>query len=447
MVHQTMNTNKASATPASSNRIHMPDTPRKNFYTTRDSTACNAAPGEALHQRDGSRVHGLVATLLVLLAACTTTPPTPPTPPAPTPAVATRPTAQLTPVTYADLPGWQDDDIEAAWPALLRSCRALRNRPAWQKACAGVNDIAALDRSVQRAFIEAHFAPQRLTESGDSGDRSGAAGLITGYYEPLLRGSRTPRPPYTTPLYSVPDDLLTIDLASVYPQLAGMRLRGRLAGNKVLPYPSRGEIERGQLLKGKELVWVDSPIEAFFLQVQGSGRVELDATDAPDGRRETLRLGYADQNGHPYKSIGRWLVDQGELPLDQVSMQSISGWAAAHPERLSELLDSNPSYVFFRASPVTDPAVGPTGALGVPLTPQRSIAVDPSAIPLGTPVFLEMSEPGTGRLLRRLVVAQDTGGAIRGVLRADYFWGFGAAAGELAGRTRQQGRFWVLLPR
>jgi len=381
--------------------------------------------------------------LLVVLAACTTTPPAPPAPtPPPTPAPAPRPTAQLTPVRYADLPGWQDDAIEDAWPALLHSCRALRNRPAWQKACAGVNDIAAADRGAQRAFIETRFAPQRLADS------SGAdSGLVTGYYEPLLRGSRTPRPPYTTPLYGVPDDLLTIDLASVYPQLAGMRLRGRLAGNKVLPYPSRAEIERGGLLKGKELVWVDSPIEAFFLQVQGSGRVELDGPGGPNGRRETLRLGYADQNGHPYKAIGRWLVDQGELPLDQVSMQSITAWAAAHPERLTELLDSNPSYVFFRATPLTDPAVGPTGALGVPLTQQRSIAVDPSFIPLGSPVFLEMSEPVTGRLLRRLVVAQDTGGAIRGVLRADYFWGFGAAAGELAGRTRQQGRFWVLLPR
>lgn len=381
----------------------------------------------------------LMPLLVALLAACGTTPPAPTVPvPTPPPAVS-RPTPQLTPVSWTDLPGWQQDDITAAWPALLKSCRALRNRPAWQTACAGAADIAPNDGATQRAFIEARFAPQRLADSNGA-----TAGLVTGYYEPLLRGSRTPTPPFTTPLYGVPDDLLTIELASVYPQLAGMRLRGRLVGNKVLPYPSRGEIERGGLLKGKELVWVDNPIEAFFLQVQGSGRVEL---DGPDGRRETIRLGYADQNGHPYKSIGRWLVDQGELPLDQVSMQSIMAWAAAHPARLSELLDSNPSYVFFRASPVTDPTIGPTGALGVPLTPERSIAVDPASIPLGSPVFLEMPEPGSGRLLQRLVVAQDTGGAIRGVIRADYFWGFGAAAGEMAGRTRQQGRLWVLLPR
>jgi membrane-bound lytic murein transglycosylase A len=243
------------------------------------------------------------------------------------------------------------------------------------------------------------------------------------------------------PLYAPPDDLLTIDLSAVNPDLRNMRLRGRLQGRRVVPYWSRAEIESGVApVNGKELVWVDDAVEAFFLQIQGSGRVRL-------GNGEVLRLGYADQNGHPYQSIGRTLIERGELQPGEASMQAIQAWAAANPQRLPELLNQNPSYVFFRELQLPDPAVGPIGALGVPLTPQRSIAVDPRYVPLGAPAFLATTWPASDLPLYRLMIAQDTGGAIRGPVRADFFWGFGAEAGALAGRMRQQGRMWVLLPK
>jgi membrane-bound lytic murein transglycosylase A len=220
-----------------------------------------------------------------------------------------------------------------------------------------------------------------------------------------------------------------------------LRLRGRLDGKRVVPYWSRSEIAQGQAgTSGKELLWVEDPIEAFFLEIQGSGRVQLDSG-------EMIRLNYADQNGQPYRSIGRWLIDSGELAAHEASMQGIKAWARANPTRLQELLGQNPSYVFFREQPVGNPAAGPPGAMGVPLTPERSIAVDPKFIPLGAPVFLATTFPNSGMPLERLAIAQDTGGAIRGAVRADYFWGFGAEAGALAGRMRQGLEMWVLLPR
>jgi membrane-bound lytic murein transglycosylase A len=235
--------------------------------------------------------------------------------------------------------------------------------------------------------------------------------------------------------------LLTIDMAALYPELKGMRLRGRVAGNKVVPYFSRAELMQADRLGGRELLWVDDPVDAFFLQVQGSGRVQL----AEAG--ETVRLAYADQNGHPYRSIGRYLVDKGEMTLDQASAQNIKAWIAAHPGRRQEVLNANPGYVFFKEEKVGDPSKGPKGALGVPLTAQRSIAVDPQFVPLGVPVFLATTQPASELPLRRLMLAQDTGGAIRGPVRADFFWGFGAEAGERAGRMKQRGAMWVLLPK
>jgi membrane-bound lytic murein transglycosylase A len=238
----------------------------------------------------------------------------------------------------------------------------------------------------------------------------------------------------------VPDDLVVVDLASVYPELTGLRLRGKLEGGKIVPYPSRGEITATNALRGNELLWVDDPIDAFFLQVQGSGRIQLD-----DGG--VTRIGYGETNGHPYRSIGRWLVDQGELTIDQASMQGIKGWAARHPQRLNQLLDQNPSFVFFRELPLGDPALGPKGALGVPLTPGSSLAVDPRFIPLGAPVVLSSTDPATGKGFARPMVAQDTGTAIRGPLRFDYFWGFGAQAGEKAGKQKHDGSAWVFTPK
>jgi membrane-bound lytic murein transglycosylase A len=218
-----------------------------------------------------------------------------------------------------------------------------------------------------------------------------------------------------------------------------MRLRGRLQGNKVVPYYTRAEIERGEAaMHGREILWVDDAVELFFLQVQGSGRVKL-----PGG--EIVRIGFAEHNGHPYKSIGRVLVERGELPQDKASMQGIKQWGKQNPDLLPLLLQQNPAYVFFREMPSSSP--GPVGALGVALTPGRSIAVDSSVMPLGTPVFLSSTWPLSARPLNRLVIAQDTGSAIKGAVRADFFWGFGDEAGQIAGRMRQSGRMWVLYPR
>jgi len=225
----------------------------------------------------------------------------------------------------------------------------------------------------------------------------------------------------------------------VYPQLKGMRLRGRLSGRSVVPYSTRAEIARAPFA-GKELLWVNDPVEAFFLEVQGSGRVQLDTG-------ETVRVAYADQNGHPYKAIGRWLVEQGELTAEQVTAQGIRAWIVANPARRQELFNVNPSYIFFREEKLPDASLGPKGALGVPLTPGRSVAIDPSFIPLGAPLFLATTEAGSELPMRRLMMAQDTGGAIRGAVRADFFYGFGPDAVDRAGKMKQRGQIWVLLPR
>ena len=350
--------------------------------------------------------------------------------------VPAKPAAPLKPVSFADLPGWQEDDLRQAWPALLASCSVLVKKPLWQEPCKIANTINPVDASALRAYFEMYYVPHQVSNADST-----VTGMITGYYEPLLRGARSRGGPYQTALYRVPEDLLTIDLAGLYPELKNMRLRGRLVGNKVVPYFSRADMTQQDSLAGKELLWVDNAIDAFFLQVQGSGRVYLEES------KETVRVAYAEQNGHPYKSIGRYLVDRGELKLEQASAQGIMAWAAANPGRQQELLNANPSFVFFKEEKLVDPSKGPKGALGVPLTPQRSIAIDPQFIPLGAPVFLATSQPGSDTPLRRLMLAQDTGGAIRNAVRADYFWGFGAEAGQLAGKMKQAGMLWVLLPK
>jgi membrane-bound lytic murein transglycosylase A len=338
--------------------------------------------------------------------------------------------------TFADLPGWNQDDLRQAWPAFTASCGVLARRSDWNAPCTAARGVDTSDGNALRSFFENNFTPYRVLNS-DGSD----SGLVTGYYEPLLQGARKRGGRYQTALYRVPPDMLTVDLSSAYPELKGMRLRGRQVGNKIIPYYSRAELSKSAALSGKELLWVDDPIDAFFLQVQGSGRVHLNDTN------ETVRLVYADQNGYPYKSIGRYLVDKGELRLDQASAQGIKEWLAANPGRQQELLNANPSYVFFREEKLADPSVGPKGALGVPLTAQRSIAVDPQAIPLGVPVFLSTTQPNSDANLQQLVMAQDTGGAIKGAVRADYFWGFGDEAGDQAGRMKQRLQMWVLLPK
>lgn len=387
--------------------------------------------------------------LAALLSACAVRPPAPPAPPAALPPAAPPPPAvvptpaptypTLRPADWGSVPGWQADTASEAWGAFLQGCTTLVRRAAWNAVCTEAAAMPAPDDAGTRAFFEERFLPYRAAQEDGS-----VEGLVTGYYEPLLKGDRVRTERARHPLYAAPDDLVTVDLASVYPELKHLRLRGRLVGNKLVPYPTRKEIDAAaggngrNGFEGRPIAWAEDAVELFFLQIQGSGRIEL-----PDGSQ--MRVGYADQNGHPYQSIGRLLVDRGELKLEQASMQGIKEWGAKNPDRLAELLAGNPSFVFFRTLP--DSPAGPPGALGVPLTGGRSIAVDPRFIPLGAPVFLATTQPNSTEPLNRLVMAQDTGGAIRGGVRADFFWGFGNEAGEQAGRMKQRGQMWVLLPR
>jgi membrane-bound lytic murein transglycosylase A len=262
---------------------------------------------------------------------------------------------------------------------------------------------------------------------------------VTGYYQPLLRGSRTKSSKYAFPLYGQPKDLITVDLSALFPELKYKRVRGKLDGNKLVPYYTRAEIESATPpLSGNEIVWVDDELDAFYLQIQGSGLIKLNTG-------EQMHLGYADQNGHTYNSIGKVLVQRGEMTASQASMQGIKEWAKKNVGKLRELLNSNPSYVFFRELPGNLP--GPLGALGVPLTAERSIAVDPKYIPLGAPVFLSTTYPNSNKPLKRMMMAQDTGGAIKDGIRADFYWGTGHEAGKMAGSMKQSGQMWVLLPK
>lgn len=334
---------------------------------------------------------------------------------------------------WDELPGWNTDDINDAWPAFIRSCMALKSQSQWQPPCWAASQVARHDNASLRTFFETWFKPYRVFNSDGSDD-----GMVTGYYEPLLRGSRTRTETYRYPVYAVPDDLLTIEVEELFPELIGERVRGRRENGHVVPYYTRGEIESGiDVLTGREIAWVDDQVELFFLHIQGSGRIELD-------NGEIMRVGYANHNGHPYRSIGRILIDRGELSSSTASMQGIKQWGRANPDRLNALLAENPGYVFFRELPAD--LGGPIGALGVPITPRRSIAVDEQSVPLGAPVFLATTWPNSSKPLSRLMMAQDKGSAIKGAVRADFFWGFGDDAARLAGRMRQSGEMWVLLP-
>ena len=340
-------------------------------------------------------------------------------------------------IDWAELHGWGTDTVKEAWPAFLGSCRDLRFRPGWSEVCTAAQGVAA-DAAAIRGYFQQYFEAYRLRE-GTASEMS--TGLVTGYYEPLLRGARTPSAEFNTAVYAPPSDLLAVDLSALYPELKGRTVRGRLAdGNRVVPYYTRAELPADPALRGRELLWVDSPLDAFTLEIQGSGRVQLQGGD-------TIRLQYADQNGQPYRSIGRYLVEQGFLTVEQATMPGIRAWLAANPERMQEVLDANPSVVFFKELPLGNPDDGPKGAEGVALTPGRSIAVDTAYIPLGAPVFLASTFPATDTPLERLVIAQDTGGAIRGAQRADFFWGTGDKAREMAGKMRQRGELWLLWPR
>ena len=367
---------------------------------------------------------------------CPAIPPEPPfidmTAPSTKPEV---PRGRLEKSSWDGLREWSADDTGDALTAFEQGCPILRNRPEWQDACARASALVTnkFTKVAATTFFRENFQPFRVFNADET-----ASGIVTGYYEPLLKGSRTRTNTFKYPIYAKPPDLISIELADVYADLKFRRLRGRLVDNKLVPYYDRAEIESAKApLKGLELVWVDNAVELFFLQIQGSGQVQL-----PDGSR--IRLGYADQNGHPFRSLGGVLIRRGEIKPERASMQGIKAWAERNPRKLQHFMNTNPSYVFFKE--IDAGGSGPIGTLGVPLTAERSIAVDPRVIPLGVPVFLATTFPGTNQPLNRLMVAQDTGGAIAGAVRVDFFWGFGEDAGAQAGRMKQRGEKWVLLP-
>lgn len=362
---------------------------------------------------------------------------------------------QYVAVGWSDLPGWQNDDMRNVWAIFLRNCSGLMRptggsltTPAratpkvWQPVCAAASDPSKApnpnDANAVKQFFQTYLQPWRIQSGG-----AVAIGTATGYYEPIVKGSRTKSGSNQWPLYTVPVDLLTIDLGAIYPELAGKRVRGKVVGDRVVPYESRAELSKGNR-QPPAIVYVSDPVDNFFLQVQGSGRVLL--TDGL-GAGTTIRLAYANHNGHPYVSIGRWLSDQGQLALAQTSMQNIRAWAKRNPGRVQEMLNANPAVVFFREEAITDPSQGPKGAYAIPLAARRSIAVDPTFVPLGSPVFLSTTMPSSNDPLNRMMFAQDTGTAIRGAARADFYWGSGDEAGALAGRMKQKTKMWVLWPK
>ncbi len=363
--------------------------------------------------------------------------------------------AILTPVAFSALPGWQADHLSQAMPAFKLGCTRLAMSPPdqslggdgtaatlggqaadWGGVCAAARALPPGDDNAARAFVE-----QNLQAYAVAADTGATSGMITGYYEPEARGARTRGGEYQTPLLSRPTDLVQVDLGDFGEDLKGRSIGGRVQDGKLVPYFDRAQIVGGALAGRRlDLLYLADPIDAFVMQIQGSGRVKL-----PNGR--VVRMVYAAQNGRPYVPIGRLLAERGEIPVAQVTMQSIRAWLNAHPGEGAALMDENPSYVFFKEAANISPDEGPPGTLGVALTPGRSIAIDRKFIPLGAPVWIATTDPLDGSAWQRLMVAQDLGGAIRGPVRADIFFGWDADAENRAGRMRQQGSLYVLLPK
>lgn len=326
--------------------------------------------------------------------------------------------ASFSAVNWQALPGWQEDDLSQAWLAWLKSCDVLRKRSSevnWRQVCAQASNVSSRDTPAIRRYFEGNFQAYEIRNTSGS-----ETGLITGYYEPVMNGSLTRTSEYNVPLYGYP---------SAWKK------------TKPNPGPTRAELISSGVLKGSEIAWVQDSVAVAFMQIQGSGKIRLE-----DGR--IVRLGFAGTNDQSFKSFAQWLLDRKEITRSEATMQGISQWAKRNPERVNEMLSANPRFVFFKELPGNvDADLGPIGALGVPLTAERSIAIDLQAMPLGAPVFLSTTKPLSSQSLQKLVMAQDTGKAIVGGVRADYYWGSGDAAGEMAGRMKQNGKMWLLLPR
>ena len=373
----------------------------------------------------------LSVAMAALVAACTTTPPEEPGKPGET-------KLTLKPIDYAQLPAMPEENWQPALTAFKQSCQKMAKRVGWEEVCAKAQYIPL---SQARNFFAAYFTPYQAI--AQSTDQAGVvslsdSGKMTGYYEPILYGSRTKKTPYVYPLHTMPADLITVDLAELYPQLKGLRLRGQIEGNRLVPYDSRAQLTKRNLDK-YAIAWVEDPVAAFFLQVQGSGRIVL-----PDGTY--MRVGYGDVNGHPYRGIGNYLVRQGYLKSHELSMQSIQAWAKRNPKKVQSVLNQNPSYVFFIERKDQDPNEGPIGAQGVPLTDMGSVAVDRRFYQMGWPIVVDVEQTNPDMQFTRAVVAQDTGGAIRGPIRFDFYWGSGDEAALSAGRQNSKVKAWVLLP-
>lgn len=338
-------------------------------------------------------------------------------PPSPARTPLSRGPARWIPVDWSALPGWEQDRSLALWPALLASCAAPA--PGWSEVCARALLEPPEDDRSARQFLTTWLAPWRLEDETGRDE-----GLATGYFEPVLEATLSRREGFGVALHEPPADLAHRQ-----------------------PHWSRRELETRPdaraALAGREIAWLSHPLDLLLLQIQGSGRLRLVDAEAP----RLIRVAYAGHNGHPYRSVGRWLIEQGELRAHEASWPGIRQWAARQPHRLQELMWTNPRVIYFRAEPLPDPEIGPRGAQGVPLSPGRSVAVDPRAVPYGTPMWIDTTEPLSSRPLQRLVMAQDTGSAIIGAVRIDYFWGWGEAALEEAGRMRQPLRAWALWPR
>jgi membrane-bound lytic murein transglycosylase A len=344
-----------------------------------------------------------------------------------------RPVAVLTAAQFSDLPGWRDADLEPARAAFRRSCTIIAKKPAteviadyagtaadWQKICGQDGD---LDVGPARAFFEKNFTPYAL----------GGEGLFTGYYEPEIRGSRSQHDAYQTPVYGLPSDLIRVDLSQFAAQFKGEHISGRVSGQKLVPYANRADINAKGLPTAKILFWCDDATALFFLQIQGSGRVQFD-----DG--SSSRIAYAGENGRPYTAIGRVLLANGELAKEKISLATIRDWLKAHPKTARGVMEANQSFIFFEEKTLGDTALGSNGVEGVPLTPLGSMAIDLRKNALGAPYYVA-ADP-----VKALLIAQDTGGAIRGLVRGDVFFGFGATAQQRAGEMKAQGRMFVLLP-
>jgi membrane-bound lytic murein transglycosylase A len=336
--------------------------------------------------------------------------------------VDTMPNTYLVQSDFSSLTHWDSEDYRQALNSFLNSCKTEKTKRLYTQLCEQAKEAESA-----KLFFENEFTPYKIENSDESKN-----GLLTGYYEPMLKGSLIKHDEYIYPIYRKPKDLVVVDLSSIYPELKNYRLRGRLEGDKLVPYYTRAQ-SKSNILDAEVVCFCDSKIDRFFLEIQGSGRVHLDDNN-------TMYIGFENQNGHRYSAIGRYLVKIGALSLEDVSLQSIREWLDNNPSRVDEVLNYNESMVFFQ-----ERGQGATGALGLELTPLRSIAVDTRYIPLGSMLYLNADVNNSQ--ISKVVFAQDTGGAIKGRVRADLFLGSGEEALEVAGKLKAPLSLWMFLPK